>query len=212
MTRSPAAADFIPTRGSLLSRLRSWDDEASWRDFFETYWKLIYAVSVKAGLMAHEAEEVVQETVISVAKNIGAFKYDPHTCSFKTWLLNLARWRIIDQLRKRPPSCQINLSDGSGQRDIPGSREEIADPMASELEGIWEEEWEKNLIDAAMERVKRRVKPLQYQIFDLYVFKQWPVHEIAKKLRVNIAQVYLAKHRIGSLIKKEVKRLETRGT
>lgn len=60
------ADEFIPTRQSLLSRLKDWDDKASWRDFFNTYWKLIYSVSLKAGLRDEDAQEVVQETMISV--------------------------------------------------------------------------------------------------------------------------------------------------
>ena len=60
--------DFIPTRRSLLTRLKNWDDQESWRVFFDTYWKLIYGVAIEAGLTDTEAQEVVQETVITVAK------------------------------------------------------------------------------------------------------------------------------------------------
>src|SRR5688572_618544 len=42
-TMVPEVDEFIPTRQSLLSRLRDWDDRESWNDFFETYWKLIYS-------------------------------------------------------------------------------------------------------------------------------------------------------------------------
>ena len=93
--------DFIPTRHSLLSRLKDWGDQESWRDFFDTYWKLIYGVAIKAGLSGVEAQEVVQETVIAVAKKIHDFKTDPAFGSFKAWLLHLTRWRIADQFRKR---------------------------------------------------------------------------------------------------------------
>ena len=60
--------ELIPTRSSLLGRLVNWDDQESWREFFNTYWKLIYSVALKAGLTEDEAEEVVQETVITAAK------------------------------------------------------------------------------------------------------------------------------------------------
>ena len=93
--------DFIPTWHSVLSRLKDWDDQESWRDFFDTYWKLIYGVAIKAGLSGVEAQEVVQETVIAVAKKIPEFKTDPAFGSFKAWLLHLTRWRIADQFRKR---------------------------------------------------------------------------------------------------------------
>src|SRR5206468_3733232 len=93
--------DPIPTRHSLLERLKHWGDESSWQDFFDTYSELIYNVAVKAGLSHAEAQEVVQETIIAVAKNIGEFKADPAHGSFSGWLMQLTRWRILDQCRKR---------------------------------------------------------------------------------------------------------------
>src|SRR5467141_3250894 len=41
--------DTIPTRQSLLERLKNWEDQTSWQDFFNTYWKLIYGVARQAG-------------------------------------------------------------------------------------------------------------------------------------------------------------------
>src|SRR5437588_12262628 len=90
--------DLIPARRSLLSRLRDLGDEESWSDFFRSYWRLIYEVALKAGLSDAEAQEVVQETVISVAKQIPDFRYDPARGKFKGWLLQITRWRIADQV------------------------------------------------------------------------------------------------------------------
>jgi RNA polymerase sigma-70 factor (ECF subfamily) len=86
--------------------------------------------------------------------------------------------------------------------------ERVADPVSLHLEVTWDEEWEKNLMEAAIERIKKQVDPTQYQIFDLCVFKDWPVVKIARALKINPGKVYLAKHRIGRLIKKEVAHLQ----
>ena len=92
--------DPIRTRYSQLARLKDWGDQTSWQEFFDTYWRLIYNVAVKAGLTDIEAQEVVQETVIAVAKKIGEFKADPAHGSFGAWLMQMTRWRISDQWRK----------------------------------------------------------------------------------------------------------------
>src|SRR5438876_2961132 len=92
-----------PTRWSLVQRLKNLNDHESWKEFFNTYWKLIYSAAMQSGLTDTEAQEVVQETVISVAKKIGSFKADPTAGSFKGWLLQVTKSRIIDQIRKRPP-------------------------------------------------------------------------------------------------------------
>src|SRR5258707_13657685 len=99
----------VPPRRSLVSRLRQWDDQESWGEFFSTYWKLIYSVATKAGLTEEEAEDVVQETVLSVAKKMDTFKYDPEVCSFRGWLMHVTRLRIIDQFRKRRPGVSVKI-------------------------------------------------------------------------------------------------------
>jgi RNA polymerase sigma-70 factor (ECF subfamily) len=88
--------DSIPTRYSLLSRLQDRDDQDSWKDFFDTYWRLIYSFAIKSGLTDAEAQDVVQETVISVSRDIQKFKRDRTLGTFKGWLRNLTRWRIAD--------------------------------------------------------------------------------------------------------------------
>jgi RNA polymerase sigma-70 factor (ECF subfamily) len=203
---SEDADQFIPTRWSLLTRLKDWNDQASWKDFFDTYWKLIYAVAIKAGLSDAEAQEVVQETVITVAKKMKDFKADPAFGSFKGWLLHITQWRIADQIRKRDSAIRGGAPD-TGATTTLGR---LPDPTGLKLESLWNEEWEKNLIDAALERVKHTVNAKQYQIFYLHVIKKSPVQKVAHTLGVNAAQVYLAKHRVGHLVKKEVKHLQTK--
>ena len=196
--------DLIPTRYSLLSRMQDREDQDSWKDFFDTYWRLIYSFAIKSGLTDAEAQDVVQETVISVARDIQKFKRDRTLGSFKGWLRNLTRWRIADQFRKRTRSVPAgnNLSTPSTNPD------EIAGPGNADLEAIWEEDWQANLLEAAMERVKPRVREEHYQMFDLNVIRQWPASKVAQTLGVNIGRVYLAKHRVMALIKKEIRVLE----
>jgi RNA polymerase sigma-70 factor (ECF subfamily) len=199
--------ELIPTRQSLLSRLKDWNDQESWRDFFETYWKLIYHTSVKAGLTDAEAQDVVQETVLSVCKSMRTFEYDKHG-SFKGWLLHLTQWRISDQFRRRQKG--IKLVDAKDTSTGTATVERIPDPAGQPLEAAWNEEWEKNMLEVAIERVKRKVNPHHYQVFDLYVLQKWPISRITRALNMGPGKIYLIKHRISSLIKKEISHLQTK--
>src|SRR5215471_5635904 len=100
-TMTPGHGTSLETRPSLLQRLKAGDDTRSWQEFYRIYGGLIRFFADKAGLTADEAEEVVQETAIGVARRLPEFIYDPKVCRFKTWLLNLVRWRIQDQIRRR---------------------------------------------------------------------------------------------------------------
>ena len=82
------------TRRSLVDGLKNPDDSERWKQFYQAYGPLIREMSKKAGLSHTEAEDVVQETIISVAKHMPTFNYDPAEGSFKAWLFKLARWRI----------------------------------------------------------------------------------------------------------------------
>src|SRR5213595_3869013 len=197
---------LLATRRSLIDRLHNWDDRKRWQEFFDTYWKLIYSAARKSGLTDVEAQEVIQETVITVAKNIDKLKYDPAIGSFKGWLLQITRWRIADQFRKREPG---NAKRGRSPDDrLTATIERVPDSRIVDLDAVWEKEWQDNLFDAAIARVKKKVDLKQFQIFDCYVRKEWPAQKCAEQLCVNIGQVYLARHRVAELMKKEVKKLE----
>jgi RNA polymerase sigma factor (sigma-70 family) len=208
--------DPIATRYSLLQRLKDCGDEVSWQDFFGTYSGLIYNVAVKAGLSDTEAQEVVQETVIAVARKIGEFKADPARGSFSAWLMRLTRWRIVDQQRKRHLEPGPNLTDPAGRRTAPrpddtgstATLDLIPDPAGVPLEALWQSEWEKHLMSAALERVKRQVSPRQFQLFDLHVLQRLSVQHTAHTLETSIASVYMAKHRVSRLVKRELERLK----
>jgi RNA polymerase sigma-70 factor (ECF subfamily) len=197
---------IIPTRASLLKRLRNWKDDESWHEFFNLYWKLIYGVARKAGLREGEAQDVVQETLISVARHMPAFKYDPSLGSFKSWLLTMTRWRIIAQFRKRNrlPDLPSYAGDSSSGTDPINN---IADPSGQPLDRVWDAEWERNLLTAAIDKVKR-LDPEKFQIFDLYVNKEWAPQKVAERFNISVNQVYQIKSRLTDSIRDEVKRLE----
>jgi RNA polymerase sigma-70 factor (ECF subfamily) len=194
--------EIIPTRRSLLIRLKNWDDQEAWRAFFDTYWKLIYNAAIRAGLNEAEAQDVVQETVIGISRRIPEFVYDPAKGSFKTWLMRQTTWRIAGQLRKRLPVEAAPATPRTAGRTT--AMERVPDPAIPALESLWDEEWENNLLDAAFRRVRSKVDAKQLQIYDLCVRKRWPASKVAQDLRVGTARVYLAKHRVGNLLKKEL--------
>ncbi|MBC7979625.1 MAG: sigma-70 family RNA polymerase sigma factor [Armatimonadetes bacterium] len=201
------ASAYAKTRKSLIARLDNWEDQRTWDEFYQTYWRLIYSVAIKAGLRSEEAFDCVQETILSIAKQSKKKLYDPEQGSFKTWLMNMTRWRINDQFRKRKKDTAMAGGEWDDDRKT-AVIDRIEDPAGDVLSRLWNVEWKKNVADAALARVKAQVSPKQYQIFDFYVIKQWDVKKVQDKLNVSMAQVYLAKHRVGAVLKKELAKLE----
>lgn len=196
----------LATRRSLLSRLRDWNDDRSWQEFFDTYWKLIYWAAAQAGLNDGAAQDVVQEVVLAVARRMPDFRYDPAVGSFKNWLLQITRRKINDHFRRQYRDARI-VQPRAATESATAGLENIPDPAGAELERRWDAEWERNLMDAALRRVKARVDPRQYQIFDCHVVKGWPVKDVVAALGVTENQVYLAKSRVSALVRAECERL-----
>jgi len=208
LTYAQAADDSLPTRRSLLSRLKNWDDHESWKVFFDTYWRLLYSSALRAGLTDAEAQDVVQETVIAVMNKLPEFKYDANG-SFKGWLLRQTSWRIGDQFRKRRQDATRRRRD-SDTATHTEELERLPDPVSEQIEEAWNAEWRANLLEVAVERVKRKVDPKHFQAFDLCVTQKWAVARVAQTLNLTPARIYLIKHRINRLLKKEIIHLQTK--
>jgi RNA polymerase sigma-70 factor (ECF subfamily) len=111
----------------------------------------------------------------------------------------------------------IHLSSRSAayiREPLPGAADEgdaaweqLPDPAADALDEIWQREWEENLLSAAFRRLRSKVSSQQLLIFRLATPGDLPLTQVAKKLDVSLAQVYLARHRVGRLLKAEVQRL-----
>src|SRR5258705_12458455 len=92
---------FIPTRRSLLSRLKDWDNQDSWREFFNTYWRLVYDFGAQDRLDDGDAQDVVQETVLSGGEQKQGVKKDPPRGYFKGWLMQITHPRVRGRVRER---------------------------------------------------------------------------------------------------------------
>ncbi len=190
------------TNSSLLKQIKSLSNAPGWTVFFQTYAPLIERFALKSGLNAVESQDVVQNTMIQVAKTITDFNYDRTKGSFKSWLFNNAKWRIVDILRARPKST-IVLQQTS-QRVAGGSGSETWEPGVSVFEKIWDEEWQDQLKRDAMEEVRKKVSGGHFQIFCLYVIEGLSAAKVAEMVGVRVAQVHLIRTRVGRHVKREL--------
>src|SRR5438128_4948421 len=139
MTAEPGSDTLLPTRQSLLWRLRDWQDQTSWRDFFDTYWRLIYNVARKSGFADAEAQDVVQITFIYLSRRMPNFRYDPKRGSFKSWLRVVTRSRISVYWRTEKAGEQfIREPLPSAGSDRADPVEKLPDPAADALDEVWQ--------------------------------------------------------------------------
>ena len=189
------------TRQSLVQRLHVWDDDVSWRRFFERYWQLIYNVARSAGLSDADSQDVV----IYVCKKIN--NYRSEVGSFRKWLRVVTRSRIIDRYRKEKRHQNGRKHNLEDSRKTP-HMERQPDPMQLDIERIYEKQWAKAVVDAALVMVRGKVKPRHYQIYDSVVLKEWAPRDVADMFGISVPQVYLIRHRVGKVVEKAVRLAE----
>ena len=200
--RSSEMVSTLHTRASLLLRVRKWEESASWAEFYRLYRRLIYGLARRSGLSHADAEDVTQDVFKRVAETIHEFESNPERGTFRGWLMNLTRWRIADKFNSRPRAERA----ASPMPDVTSTQTATIERVPDDVDrdAVWEQEWQRHLLDAAGERIARRVRPRHFQAFDLYARQRRPVLQVARELGMNPATVYLISHRLTKELKAEV--------
>jgi RNA polymerase sigma factor (sigma-70 family) len=188
---SQSSSELLPTRRSLLSRLKQLDDHASWQEFHQLYHRLIFSFAVRQGLTEAEAKDAVRETFVAVTRSMPSFRYDPAHCSFKSWLRHLAEKRVIDQLRRR--NRDRGRWEPASTADLDEQLAAAPDLNTPSPDAAWDEEWRRQILETALERVRARVNPKQFRVFHSLVIQEIPAAEVRAMFDVSLTALYVAK-------------------
>src|SRR5437763_634975 len=86
---------------SLLERLRSRPDAAGWERLVELYRPLLLGWLKRYGVQAQDAEDLSQEVLAAVVRELPGFEYDRQRGSFRGWLRAILVNRLRGFWRKR---------------------------------------------------------------------------------------------------------------
>ena len=192
-----------PTSPTLLGRLgRVPADHAAWAEFAERYGRKIYGWCRRWGLQEADAEDVTQDVLLRLARKMRDFSYDP-AHSFRAWLKTVTHhaWRDFVEARNRPGA-------GSGDTAVLEQLQTVQarDDLVGELDG----EFDRDLLDEAMARVRVRVQPHTWQAFHLLAVEGRSGAEAAARLGMKVAAVFVARSKVQKMAREEVRKLEGR--
>ncbi len=196
------ADDQLPTtRVTLLSRLRQDpSDQAGWDEFVERYGRHIYRWCRQWKLQDADAEDVTQTILVKLTQKLRAFAYDP-SGSFRGWLKTVAHhtWRDFEDSRRH---AQPAAGDSQGQELM--LTLQARDDLVQKLE----EAFDLELLEAAKVRVRLRVAPHTWEAFRLVALEGLPVAEVADRVHLQVAMVYVAKGKVQKMLQEEIGKLE----
>jgi RNA polymerase sigma-70 factor (ECF subfamily) len=189
------------TSPTLLGRLaRTPTDQAAWGEFVGRYGAQIHGWCQRWGLQPADAQDVTQDILLELARQMGNFRYDP-AGSFRAWLKTVAyrTWcKFLD--RRRQPGV------GSGDSAVAAQLESVA--AGDDLVQRLEEESNRELLERAMALVRLRVQPHTWEAFRLLALEGRSGNEVAELLGMKVSAAFVAKSNVRKMIEEEIHRLD----
>jgi len=197
MTDNPLPTTCV----TLLTQLRQDpSDQAGWEAFVERYGRHIYRWCRQWKLQDADAEDVTQNILVKITQKIGGFAYDPSR-SFRGWLKTVAHhaWRDFENGRR----AQSVAGDRQAEELMPtlAAREDLAQKL--------EEAFDLELLEAAKARVRQRVAAHTWEAFRLTALEGLPVADVAARVHLQVAMVYVAKSKVQKMLQEEIGKLES---
>jgi RNA polymerase sigma-70 factor (ECF subfamily) len=187
-------------------RLRDLQDGQAWQTFWDRYTGRIRAWAQQAGLPPGDTDEVTSMVRERLVRAMPAFEYNPEL-RFRGWLRTVVRHTVSDfrRGRARHPGDQ-----GMGGSDVLAVLAEVEDTAGHEspVEQLNEElEQQRRKLEQAVERVRGRVEARTWEAFWLRAVEQREGAELAAKLGMKVAAVYVAQNRVSNLLREELAEL-----
>lgn len=148
----------------LLNRIKL-DDQNAYRILVDRYLGKLWRLGVNVLCNESEAEEVVQEVLLTVWKN--RHKWDDAEAKFSTWVYRVTLNRCIDIKRKRRPTTDTEIIE----KTMPSEATLAADKMLIEDEN-------KQHLKETLERIP----PKQKEALLLYYYEELNVKEISVRI------------------------------
>lgn len=181
---------------SLLDRARRGDD-VSWQTLAEFYFPLLRRWLARHGVQAADADDLVQEVLVVVARELPKFEHNGRLGAFRAWLKTILIFRLRDfwRSRKYRPAA-------TGDSDFLRSLEELEDPR-SELSRLWDREHDGQIVRLLANRVGNRFSDSTRAAFNRQVFDEASPEEVAQELGLSLNAVVIAKCRVLKALRQE---------
>lgn len=174
------------TSTRLLDGLKDEQDQAIWGEFDARYRPIVEGFVRHLGLRDADAADAAQETMVRFIQEYRAGKYDREKGRLRSWLIGIARYRVLDMQRKR-----------GGRREVAGDSMIGDQADEARLSAIWDEESRMAVLRRAVGELRRRTKmdPKTIRAFELIALERRDANSVAEELGMKPADVYIAKHR-----------------
>jgi RNA polymerase sigma-70 factor (ECF subfamily) len=180
------------TPASLLERLRQPNAQATWVRFVELYGPLIYSWARRAGLREQDADDLVQDVLLTLVQTLPTFHYDQGR-SFRGWLRTLTLNKWCDRARRR------------ATQPLPGNADDLDEvPAPDDPDGFWETEFRAHLVSRALKVMQADFQPATWKACWELVVAGPPAKEVAVEQGLSVGAVHAARFRVLDRLREEL--------
>jgi RNA polymerase sigma factor (sigma-70 family) len=189
-----------PTRPTLLARLLTpRPDPGSWEEFVRCYGGLIFQWCRRWGLQHTDADDATQKVLVRLLRKMREFDYDPSR-SFRGWLRAVTH-NVCRDWRAEVAGEPAGSGDSAVFRLL-GSAE-ARDDLAAHIEA----EYARELLNAAMVRVSKRVRPDTWAAFYQTAVEERRPADVARELKLSVANLFVYRSRVKKMLLEELTQL-----
>jgi len=185
------------TSASLLERLRLQPDDAAWQRLVDLYTPLIHTWLRRHLLPAADADDLVQEVLAVMVRELPHFEHNGRPGAFRAWLRTITVHRLRDFWRSRH-----YRPEATGDSDFVQKLDQLED-LASGLSQLWDQEHDRHVVSRLLELIRSEFQPATWQAFEGVMLQGRKPAEVAQRLGVSVNAVLLAKSRVLARLRRE---------
>jgi len=183
------------TSATLLFRLNDPSDSVAWRRLVDLYSPLISSWLGRHGLSATDAEDLSQEVLAIVVREVPRFRHNGRVGAFRTWLRTIA----LNCLRQYWRSRRVR-PESAGLPDVALLLDQLEDP-SSDLNRRWDREHDEFVLNRLLELLEPEFEATTWQAFQRQVIDGAPATAVAAEPRMTVNAVLIAKSRVLSRLR-----------
>jgi RNA polymerase sigma-70 factor (ECF subfamily) len=191
------AGSMAETSATLLERLNDRSDSVAWRRLVDLYSPLIKAWLHHHGVSASDAEDLTQDVLGVVVREVSRFHHNGRAGAFRTWLRTIT----INCLRQSLRSRRLR-PEAVSPPDLGALLDRLEDP-ASDLSRRWDREHDRHVLDRLLELIEPEFEATTRRAFRRQVIDGVPARAVAAELQMTVNAVLIAKSRVLSRLRRE---------
>ncbi len=182
---------------SLLGRLQGSPESESWDRLLELYAPLIRGWLRKYDVPECDADDLLQEVLLAVTKDVGKFAHGGQPGAFRGWLKAI----LVNRLRNYWRS-QKRLPEANGTSDLARRLAELEDP-ASQLSRLWNDEHNQHVLRRLLALVEPQFAANTWTAFCRVALDRAEPRDVAAELNLSLNAIVIAKSRVLNRLRQE---------